>query len=327
MTGVSDVAPLLVALGLLAACGDDEAPEPALPAVAVSAPAEAPAQKRLSPLQARREFLLQWSRCLERTGSRLERSWTRLQQDVDVEKLRVRNKALQPFFDPVDGEMLDACPLGTHLPEGVPEELATQGRTYVLAARRYGNRAKDLRQYFDTEGYVTDDWAKLQEDLPGLRAAYDAALAATASFSSRLEAAQDDADAQWLAELDRDGKAQSAAWHVTHTALKGRALRVCVTQERPIPEPCSAASVDFTRAREGLEQWRDGHPAEAPGVFWLDVFRKRAAGLEQAVAGLQVPVSTRKKTADVELAAAEQRILEARRGLAMAANTVVFDFP
>lgn len=326
------VAPLprvgvLVVLALLGGCADDAAPEAALPQLAASEPTRTAPEESLTPLQARREYLVQWSRCLERTGSRLERSWARLKQDVDVEKLKVRDKTLQPFFDTLDGELLDACPLGTDRPEGVPEEIATQGRTYVLAARGYGNRAKELRQYFDTEGYVTDDWAKLQTELPGLKEAYDAAHAASASFSSRLRAARDAADAQWLEELGREGNADSVAWQVTDTAMKGRALLACQTRERPVPEACKDASAAFVEARASLERWREAHAAQALGVFWLDVFRKRAAALERAVAGLDAPLSKRKKTAELELAAAAQRVAEATAALEKAANTVVFDFP
>jgi hypothetical protein len=281
----------------------------------------------LSPLAARRDYLTQWSRCLMRTGSRLERSWGRLQQDVDVEKLRVRTKGVKPFFDAVDGDLLDACPLGTPIPADMPPDIATQGRAYVLATRGYGNRAKELRQYFDTEGYVTDGWEQMKEDLPAVEEAYDAAHAAAEAFATSLETAQDTADALWLDQLGKDGQAQSAAWHVTNTAMKSRAARVCVTRERPIPESCKSASEAFTIARDGLEQWQGTHTAEAIGVFWLDVFRKRADALEQAIAGLQAPVSRRKKTAEAQLDAAATRVAEARAALQTAANTVVFDFP
>ncbi len=319
----------ILGLVVVAGCGgeDDDAPEPALPEFAEPRLQTEETGPELSPLEQRHDYLTQWSRCLLRTGSRLERSWGRLAQDVDAEKVRVRSKDLQPFFDTVDGELLDACPLGAEVPPDVPGAIATQGRAYVLAARGYGNRAKELRQYFDTEGYVSDGWEMLEDELPGLKDAYDAAHAASGTFATSLEAAQDDADAAWLEELGRRGQAQSAAWHVTNTAMKGRTVLSCVTQERPVPEACKAASEAFTLARDGLEQWRDGHPAEAVGVFWLDVFRKRAADLEQAIAGLQAPVSRRKKTAVVQLEAAAVRVAEARAGLQTAGNTVVFDFP
>lgn len=310
------------------ACGtDDEPPEAALPEFVESAAPAPTAPEAQDPLQQRRGHLTQWSRCLVRTGSRLERSWARLGQDVDTKKLRVRKRDLQPFFDTVDGELLDACPLGAKPAPGVPPEVPTQGRAYVLAARGYGNRAAELREYFDTEAYVSDNWAKLQADLPGLEESYEAAHAAAAAFSETLEVAQTKADTQWLEELGRGGGAQSAAWHVTNTALLGRAALPCITQERPVPVACKGASEAFTAGRQGLEAWRDSHPADAVGVFWLDVFRKRATDLEQAIAGLQAPVSRRKSTATEQLAAASVRVAEARTALQTAANTVVFDFP
>jgi hypothetical protein len=320
---------VVLAVGLVAGCRseDDGAPEPALPEFAEPRAQAEETGPELSPLDLRRDYLTQWSRCLLRTGSRLERSWGRLGQDVDVEKVRVRARDRKPFFDPVDGELLDACPLGADVPEGVPGAIATQGRAYVLAARGYGNRAKELRQYFDTEGYASDDWETLKDELPGLKEAYDAAHTAAGTFATSLEAAQDDADAAWLDELGRSGQAQSAAWHVTNTAMKGRATLVCVTRERPVPEACKTASEAFTLAHDGLEQWRDGHRADAVSVFWLDVFRKRADDLEAAIAGLQAPVSRRKKTAVIQLEAASVRVAEARAALLTAGNTVVFDFP
>ncbi len=319
----------VLALALSFACGEsqDEAPEPALPEFVGAAPLEAPESQTQDPLQRRRERLTQWSRCLMRTGSRLERSWARLGQDIDTKKLRVRKRDLQPFFDTVDGELLDACPLGAQPTAGIPPELPTQGRAYVLAARGYGNRAAELREYFDTEAYVSDNWAKLQAELPGLAESYEGAHQAAETFAGTLEAAQDKADAQWLEALGRTGRASSAAWHVTNTAVLGRAALPCVTQERPVPENCKLASDAFTVARAGLEAWRNGHPAEAIGVFWLDVFRKRTADLELAIAGLQDPISRRKSTATEQLAAASLRVAESRAALQTATNTVVFDFP
>lgn len=320
----------ILVLALVLACGDsdDETPEPALPEFAPTAVAAAAVPpKTLDPLQQRRERLTQWSRCLMRTGSRLERSWARLGQDVDTKKLRVRKRDLQPFFDTVDGELLDACPLGARPAAGVPTELPTQGRAYVLAARGYGNRAAQLREYFDTEAYASDNWAKLQSELPGLQESYEGAHAAAEAFATTLEAAQDKADEQWLEAMGRAGNAQSAAWHVTNIAVLGRAALPCLTLDRPVPQACKLASDAFTAARGELEGWHNGHPAEAVGVFWLDVFRKRTADLEVAIAGLQTPVSRRKSIADEQLAAAELRIAEARSAVQIAANTVVFDFP
>lgn len=319
----------LAALMVVLACGDsdEQTPEPALPEFAPSSPEAATAPKTLDPLQQRRMRLTQWSRCLMRTGSRLERSWARLGQDVDMKKLRVRKRDLQPFFDTVDGELLDACPLGAGRAVGIPPELPTQGRAYVLAARGYGNRVSELREYFDTEAYVSDNWAKLQTELPGLQTSYEAAHAAAGSFAGTLEAAQDKADAQWLEELGRGGNAASAPWHVTNTAVLGRATLPCITQDRPVPAACKLASDAFSAARGGLEGWRDEHPAEAVGVFWLDVFRKRTADLEFSIAGLQAPISRRKSAADEQLAAASVRVAEARAALQTAATTVVFDFP
>lgn len=317
----------LSAVFVLACGNEDEAPEAALPEFVEAAPPDTTVRETQDPLQQRRGYLTQWSRCLVRTGSRLERSWARLGQDVDTKKLRVRKRDLQPFFDTVDGELLDACPLGAKPAPDVPPEVPTQGRAYVLAARGYGNRAAELREYFDTEAYVSDNWAKLQAELPGLEESYEAAHAAAAAFAETLEAAQTKADTQWLEELGRGGGAQSAAWHVTNTALLGRAALSCITQERPVPIACKGASEAFTAGRDGLEAWRDGHRAEAVGVFWLDVFRKRATDLEQAIAGLQAPVSRRKSTATEQLAAASVRVAEARTALQTAANTVVFDFP
>ncbi|MGH1346115.1 MAG: hypothetical protein ACRBN8_31410 [Nannocystales bacterium] len=310
-------------------CGvsEDAPPEPALPEFVDASPQESDDAKTQDPLQARRERLTQWSRCLMRTGSRLERSWARLGQDVDTKKLRVRKRDLQPFFDTLDGELLDACPLGAEPTAGVPPELPTQGRAYVLAARGYGNRAAELREYFDTQGYVSDKWAKLQAELPGLEESYEAAHVAATAFATTLEAEQDKADAQWLDALGRGGEASSAAWHVTNTAVLGRAAFPCITQRRPIPQACKLASDALTSARDGLEAWHDAHPAEAVGVFWLDVFRKRTADLELAIAGLQAPISRRKSTATEQLAAASSRVAEARAALQTAANTVVFDFP
>lgn len=317
------------ALMLVLACGDsdEEAPEPALPAFAPSSPEATTDPPTGDPLQQRRERLTQWSRCLMRTGSRLERSWARLGQDVDMKKLRVRKKDLQPFFDTVDGELLDACPLGSQPLAELPAELPTQGRAYVLAARGYGNRAAELREYFDTEAYVSDSWAKLAAELPGLQESYEAAHGAAGTFAATLEAAQDKTDARWLESLGNSGHAASAAWHVTNTAVQGRATLPCITQERPVPDACKLASDAFTAARGGLESWHDGHPAEAIGVFWLDVFRKRTADLELAIAGLQAPVSRRKSVAEEQLTAASVRVAEARAALQTAANTVVFDFP
>ncbi len=318
-----------LALTIVLGCGDadEEAPEPALPEFAPPAEAQAPPPETRDPLQQRRGQLTQWSRCLMRTGSRLERSWARLEQDVDTKKLRVRNREVQPFFDTLDSELLDACPLGARPISGIPTALSTQGRAYVLAARGYGNRAAELREYFDTQAYVSDNWAKLESDLPGLQESYASAHEAAEAFASTLEAAQDKADSQWLDALGRSGNAASAAWHVTNVAVVGRATGPCMTPERPVPQACKVASDAFTAARDDLEGWRQGHRAEPVGVFWLDVFRKRTEDLELAIAGLQAPLSRRKSTADAQLAAASVRVAEARAALQTAANTVVVDFP
>ena len=321
----------LLAFGAALAVGcsgaEDDASEPALPEFAEADVQTEEAEAEGSPTEQRRDYLTQWSRCLLRTGGRLERSWARLGQDIDIVKVRVRKRDLKPFFDPVEGELLDACPLGTESPADVPPSIATLGRAYVLAARGYGNRAAELRQYFDTEGYVSDGWETLESDLPGLKTAYDTAHASAETFATALEAAQDAADTAWLESLGQGGKAQTAAWHVTHTAMKGRHVLACITEERPVPDPCKAASEAFTVARDDLEQWHAAHRPEAVGVFWLDVFRKRATDLELAIAGLGAPVSRRKKVAAVELAAAAGRVASAREALQTAANTVVFDFP
>ncbi len=319
-------------LGLVSAvgCGGDaSSADPALPEVGVAV-ADAQAEADSAPtdsLQARRAYLTQWSRCLLRTGSRLERSWTRLGHDIDVEKLKLRNKDVQPFFDTLGPALLGSCPLGAAVPQGVPAELPTQGRAYVLAARGYGNRAAELRTSFDTKAYVTDEGEGLSTNLPGLQTAYTDAHESAQALWTTLDAALDAADRAWLDALGRAGLADSAPWHVTNTAVAGRAMGPCITAKRPMPPACAAARQAFTTARDGLERWRDAHRPEALGVFWLDVFRQRAADLEAAVAGLEAPVSKRKKTADEQLASASQRVDDARMALQNAANTVVFDFP
>ena len=317
----------LLAASLLG-CGapTDDEPEAALPEFAAAD--VPPAQGATTdPLQARRAYLTQWSRCLLRTRARLDESWTRLQQDIDITKVRVRKRGLQPYFDSLDDGLLDSCPLGTQPPPDVDPALATEGRAYVLAARGYGNRAGELRTYFDTEGYVSDDWETLRQDLPGLKDAHTAASEAAATFATSLRTAQDDADQAWLTALQAEGASASASWHVTHTARVARAVEPCATTSRPVPEACALARASLAEARAGLEAWRAGNPADAVGVFWLDVFRNRTDALERALAGLDAPVSRRKSLATTQLAETRDTIALARDAVQTAANTVVFDFP
>lgn len=317
---------------LLAACllgcgapSDDE-PEAALPDFA-AADVPPSATTPADPLEARRAYLTQWSRCLQRTRARLKRSWARLEQDIDVTKTRVRKRGLKPYFDPLDAGLLDSCPLGTQSPPDVPPALSTQGRAYVLAARGYGNRAGELRTYFDTEAYVSDDWATLQQTLPGLAEAYETAEAAAGALASSLRTAQDDADRAWLATLEASGNDKSAAWHITHVAMAARATAPCVTEARPVPQACATAREALAAGRAGLESWATEHPAEAVGVFWLEVFRNRTASLETALAGLDAPLSRRKSLATTQLQAARAAVDDARQALQSAADTVVLDFP
>lgn len=316
----------LVAL-LASACGNDEAQLPSLPVIAQARDVPARTAPAANPLKQRRDYLTQWSRCLHRTSSRLEGSWARFEQDIDVDKRRMRVKGVKPFFDTVDGELLDACPLGAHVPADVPAELATQGRAYVLAARGYGNRAQDMREYFDTEGYVADEWETLAGELPGLAQAYEDAHGAAEAFARTLVQAQGEADAAWLGQLEEGGHSASASWHVTTVAMKARATLPCVTTQRPVPEACQEAIRAFTAAREGLEQWHDDDPTQSVAVFWLDVFRKRTRALQDALMGLQAPVSRRKKAAEEQLEEAAQEVARARRDVQTSANTVKFDFP
>ncbi|MEM6295833.1 MAG: DUF3829 domain-containing protein [Myxococcota bacterium] len=308
--------------------GCRSSPEPPVEALPdVEAAATAPRDVPVDAATAQRDYLAQWSRCLSRTGGRLARSWARLERDIDVEKLRVRTRGVQPWFDAVEPDLLRSCPLGDDVPAGVDASVPKQGRAFVLAARGYGNRAAELRAYFDTEAYVSDDWETMKRTLPELATAHEAAHGAADTFARTLGTALDAADDAWLAELGDDGKTDTAPWHVVHTAKSGRATLACITAALPLPPDCKSAAQTFAAAREGLEQYREAHRAEVVGIFWFDVFRLRAADLSEAVAALEAPRSRRKKTADAQGKATATRVAQARAELQAARDTVSFDFP
>ncbi len=296
-----------------------------LPAIdAAEAPPPATAAHRGSPLQRRRAYYADWGRCADRSGRRLQQSWARYQQDVDGQRVRVRTKGVQPFVDEL-GPQLSGCPLGDDVPPDVPPEVLTQGRAYVLAARSYGNRTRELAEYFDTQAYAEDDWALLQRVAPDFAQAHADASAAAESFAATLDQARDDADRAWLTALS-EGDGETLPWHVTRTLLEARGTAGCVSEQRPLPPTCERALTSFSTARKALETYRDTHRAEAVGVFWLDVFRMKADALEAASTQLRAPPPRRRRGTPPPTPP-EQHLQRARSELLAAGDRVSFDVP
>jgi hypothetical protein len=322
--------PTAFVLAAVLACrgGDDEAADEGTAAVAAGdrevERADAP---ELSPTERRRAYLAAWSACVYATAQRIEQAWKRYGLAVDVETGLPRDKHEAPFIHRVSVQ-LEACRVEDP-PEGIDAALHQAGLSYVEAATAVASFTRELADYYDAGAYAEDAWATGTATAPVFHAAYSAFSEQHAAFAKALDTARADADQAWLGELEA-AKDEGLRFRVARIALWGRTAAACVAREETPHTACGTAAKDFHEVAVELDAYCKQHPAEAVGVFWLDVLRRKAQRLDEAVvAATTPPTKTRKpKPRDVSPVDLQRNaVATAFAEFVLAADRVRFDFP
>ena len=280
----------------------------------------------LTPTERRRAYLAGWSECVYATSERIEQAWTRYGLTVDVDSGLPLDKEKAPFIYRVSVQ-LESCRVDEP-PEGIDPALHGAGQAYVEAASAVAAHTRELAQYYDDEEYADDAWAKGAATAPEFRKAYDAFTAQHGAFSRMLDTARAEVDQAWLGELE-DAKDEGLRFRVARIALWGRTVAACIAREETPHTACTTSADDFHEVAEELDQYCKKHPAEAIGVFWLDVLRRKAERLDEVVrAATTPPAKTRpSKATPTPLDLQRTAVAAAFAEFVLAADRVRFDFP
>jgi hypothetical protein len=321
----------LVLAAALACGGDDEGKDELEPApVAEQArDDEEPDEAVLGPTQRRRAYLAAWSQCLHATAGRIEQAWKRYGLTVDAQTGLPRDKEKAPFIHRVSVQ-LEACRVGDP-PEGIDPALHEAGQQYVEAASAVAAFTRELADYYDAEGYTEDAWARGAESAPAFKAAYDAFTVERAAFGRLLDTTRADVDQAWLGELEA-AHDEGLRFRLARIALWGRTVAACIAREETPHTACSTAAGDFHEVTEELDAYCREHPAEAVGVFWLDVLRRKAQILDEVVRAATAPPPKTRPSKPRDKAGASsdpqrKAVADAFADFVLATDRVRFDFP
>lgn len=316
------------------ACGGDDDGEQESDGAQAAEPAaqreRATKAAALSPTEKRRAYLAAWSECVYATSERIEQAWKRYGLTVDVNTGMPRDKEKAPFIYRVSVQ-LEACRVDEP-PEGIDGALHEAGKQYVEAASAVAAHTRELASYYDEEGYVADAWAKGAQTAPEFRGAYEAFATQRDAFARALDTARAEIDQAWLAELEA-AKDEGLRYRVARIALWGRTVAACIAREETPHTACTTAAEDFHEVQVELDAYCKQHPAEAIGVFWLDVLRRKAERLDDAVRGATTPPakpprpSKSRATTPSPLDLQRKAVADAFAEFVLAADRVRFDFP
>ncbi|MBL4685771.1 MAG: DUF3829 domain-containing protein [Nannocystaceae bacterium] len=189
-------------------------------------------------------------------------------------------------------------------------ELEGATASYVDALRQVAPYTRELREYYEGEGFNEDGWATSTRIAPTLSAAFARLTTAAEAMFVVLDHAQA-ASEQALLDDAQDADHDSLARHVYASMLAARSWVRCVvptaketdTEHKPssksadavsvVLESCDVAMSGLITTQQALGTRRSSQPQAAARVFWLTAFAHSLRQLRQLAERLHAPPPTK----------------------------------
>jgi hypothetical protein len=260
--------------------------------------------------------------CTNRSRDRITEAWTRYSERVDTTTGVAKNKQT-PHVVRVEGELepcKQAVDQGERLEPALPE-IEAAVKAYYGRGLEVAGLTQQLDDYYEQQGWKTDDWEKAKTIAPTFQAAYTAWDEAATALDTVVEAKKDDNDAKLLALIEtREGK--NLRWHAQRVVLAAKAIARCVATEGVKATECDEAHAAFATAADEFRAYHDAHGAEAEAVFWMSSFQGAVASYATESSALMRALHKGKAKPDER-----QRAIDKYNDVVNAANNLKFDMP
>jgi hypothetical protein len=259
--------------------------------------------------------------CLDRSHDRVERSWSRYGEDIDVDEGSPKHRDARPFIYVVDTQIIpcrEAVAKGPEQPPPLPEVEAA-AVAYLAASEAFAEHTQALHTYYDDAAYEDDAWTQGKATAAEFKTAYETWHAAAQTLTNLVEAEKDAADRALLVLIEEE-EGTGLRWQIRNFVVHAKDFARCAAHETNPKLGCDAARREMESAHVALTDHLEQHATEADAVFWMSAFRVAVSTYWDATRQLLQP--TRKgKIAQSDRAA----VTGAYADLARSADNLRFD--
>ena len=262
------------------------------------------------------------SGCRDTVASLVGESWERYTDQVtDEGKPKRRREGV--FLRGIGANSFRGCRriIASHAGEVAMPVIERSVVELVDAATRYAELTRQLDAYADVEGWKQDEWAKLSELDPELRAAHQAWGDADAVLQRALDLRHVENDQILLGVLER--RASPLEYASRKVMVYARPLVRCLEREPPPNvDECRPLFEAFDEVEGAFEDVYAGDESGADKVFWMSTFANDVEEFHE-VAGELVRKLGQKRLRSQDL----QGMRDSYSSLVRDAETLDFDFP
>jgi hypothetical protein len=266
--------------------------------------------------------LRSFSVCRDIVASVMAESWDRYVDQVGEDgKPKRRREGV--YLRGVESNTFRSCRRVIEAAKSPPGMPVIEARTVAIVehSNRYAELTRELAQYLDDERWREDDWARLSELDPQLRANHQAWLTADRELQQAIDLRHVENDPILLGVLeDRRSPLEVASRRVM---IRARPMVRCMTAEvTPSVEQCAPLQAEFDSAAAELLRIYQQDRAAADKVFWMSTFANDVEEFDALAIEFQRKLGQRKpKLGDVQM------LVDGYSSLVRDAETLQFDFP
>lgn len=228
-----------------------------------------------------------YTECRDRASRRIRQSFQRYDERVQPDGTP-RTKDGKPFLHEIDSELTpceEAVAKGPTTLPPLPEIEAVMA-TWLDHAKAFASTTVVLDDYYETEGYLADAWAKGKELAPGFATSYEAWARADAELAVLVEARMEVVERALLAQVEaRKGK--DIEWHARNVVLTAKAFVRCfapppatdprategkAAAPKPPAPACTKELAALVEAEAGFRREYGANREQADAVFWMSAF-------------------------------------------------------
>lgn len=266
--------------------------------------------------------LRSFSVCRDIVASVVAESWDRYTDQVGEDgKPKRRREGV--YLRGIDSNMFRSCRRIIEAAKTPPPMPLIEQRTVriVETGSSYAELTRELEQYLDQKGWREDDWARLTELDPQLRAHHDAWLAADHEIQQAIDLRHIENDPILLGVLE--GRRSPLEVASRRVMIYARPMVRCMTAEQtPSVEKCLPLHLAFDAAAAEFTELYTRDRAAADKVFWMATFANDVEEYDVLVDEFQRKLGQRKPKL-IEI----QTVVDGYSSLVRDAETLQFDFP
>ncbi|NVB40939.1 DUF3829 domain-containing protein [Pseudenhygromyxa sp. WMMC2535] len=266
--------------------------------------------------------LRSYSSCRDSTAAIIREVWSRYDDQVD-EQGRPRRRREGVYVRSIGKNAFRTCrrvlASAPRTPPAMPT-LQSQAEATLEAAEAFASLTRELERALESEQRAEDDWSKLAELDPDLRAALKTWREADEALERSIDARHIGNDPLLLGALE--GRRSELEIAARALMLEARPIARCLTLANATADDCAEPFKEFDAAFERFDDNYEANEIDADKVFWMSTFAADARGFHHLASEHQRRIAQRKGK-DQEI----QDLIDAYFALVRGAETLDFDFP